>query len=89
MSLSGILGLEEQHLRDRQVGDPVVNRRADEDDAVLEQPRKDVVGALAAVGLLDHHRDELLYAGSRTDHAYSRVADLVGGRWTCGGMCSR
>ena len=31
----------------------------DEDDALLEQPRKDVVGALAAVGLLDHHGDEV------------------------------
>ena len=57
--LVGILGLEEQHLRDDQIGDLVVDRRADEDDAVLQQPRKDVVGALAAVGLFDDHRHEL------------------------------
>ena len=57
--LVGVLGLEEQHLRDDQVGDRVVDRRADEDDAVLQQAREDVVGALAAVGLLDHHRHQL------------------------------
>ena len=33
-------------------------RPGDEDDALLQQARIDVVGALAAVGLLDHHRDE-------------------------------
>ena len=31
----------------------------DEDDALLQEPREDVVGALAAVGLLDHHRNEV------------------------------
>ena len=55
----GILGFEEQHLRDDEVGDLVVDRRADEDDAVFEQPRKDVVGAFATVRLFDDHRDEL------------------------------
>src|SRR5690606_27198960 len=30
-----------------------------EDDAVLQQPREDVVGAFPAVGLFDHHRDQL------------------------------
>src|SRR5690349_17297930 len=57
--LVGILGLQEQHLRDHQIGDVVVNRRADEDDAVLEKPREDVVGPFAAVGLLDDHWHKL------------------------------
>ena len=48
----------------------VVDRRADEDDAVLEQPREDVVGALAAVGLFDDHRDEL---GAGVGHGTSIV----------------
>ena len=52
-----VLGLEEQQLGDDQVGDVVVDRRAEEDDAVLEQARVDVVGALAAAGLLDDDRD--------------------------------
>jgi hypothetical protein len=43
MSLSGSSASEEQHLRDHEVGNLVVDRRADEDDAVFEQPRKDVV----------------------------------------------
>jgi hypothetical protein len=59
MSFVGILGLEEQHLRDDEVRDAFVDRRPDHDDAVFQQPREDVVGALAAIGLLDHHRDKL------------------------------
>src|SRR5207237_4328985 len=57
--LVGILALEEQHLRDDHVRDVVVDGRAKEDDAVLEQPRVDVVRSLTAVRLLDHerHRD--------------------------------
>src|SRR5579872_97677 len=55
----GVLGLQKQHLRDHQIGDVVVDGRADEDDAVLQQAREDVVCTLAAVGLFDHHRDQL------------------------------
>ena len=35
-------------------------RRAQEDDPLLQQQREDVVGALAAVGLLDDHRHDLV-----------------------------
>src|SRR5207237_3376517 len=54
-----ILALEEQHLRDHDVRHVVVDGRAEEDDAVLEEPRVDVVRTLAAVCLLHHerHRD--------------------------------
>jgi hypothetical protein len=34
----------------------VFDRPGDEDDALLQETRIDVVGALAPVGLLDHHR---------------------------------
>src|SRR3954447_8803141 len=37
-----------------EVGNSVVDRRAEEDDPLLEKPGEDVVGALASVGLLDH-----------------------------------
>ena len=50
-----IFGLEEEHLGGGQVGDMVVDRRADKDDVFFEQAGIDVVGALAAAGLLDHH----------------------------------
>ena len=53
-----VLGLEEEKLRRDQRGDVVLDRAGDEDDALLEQARIDVVGALAAVGLLDHHGNE-------------------------------
>src|SRR3954470_13498038 len=37
-----------------EVGDRVVDRCAEEDDPLLQQPREDVVGALTPVRLLDH-----------------------------------
>ena len=52
-----VLRRQEQQLRDHQVGDVVVNRRPDKNDVVAQQPTVDVVGALAAAGLLDHHRN--------------------------------
>ena len=58
MSVLRVLGLEEEELRRNQVGDFVCDLRAEKDDAVLEQPRVDVVGALAAAGLLDHNGDK-------------------------------
>ena len=47
-----------QQLGDDQVGDVVGDRRAEEDDPLAEQARVDVERALAARGLLDHHRDQ-------------------------------
>ena len=46
-----------QQLGDDQVRDLVVDRSAEEHDAFCEQARVDVERALAARGLLDHHRD--------------------------------
>src|SRR5207244_277990 len=45
--LVGVLLGEVEELGDDQVGDLVVNRGAEKDDAVAEQQRVDVVGALA------------------------------------------
>ena len=40
--------------------------------ALLQKPRIDVVGALATIGLLEHHRDELVLVGSaRISHVAS------------------
>src|SRR3954468_9397687 len=61
--LVGILGLQEQHLGDHEVSRAVVDRTDDEDHALLEQARIDVVGTLAAPALLDHHRDQAEIAG--------------------------
>ena len=58
MSFFGIVHLQEQQLGDDDVGHHVVHGRAEEHDAVHQQPRVDVVAALAAAGLLDHHRDQ-------------------------------
>ncbi len=66
MSFSGILRCEEQQLRGHQVGHVVVNRRADENDVILQQARINIVGALAAVGLLDHHGNERCRVRIRT-----------------------
>src|SRR5688572_8919762 len=56
--LVGILRLEEQELGHDQVRSDFIHRPDQEDHALLEQPGVDVVGALAAPGLLDDHGDE-------------------------------
>jgi hypothetical protein len=57
--LVGIVRPEEQHLRNHHVRNRVVDWRADENDAVFQQPREDVVETLPPVCLFDDHRDEL------------------------------
>src|ERR1044071_2206963 len=52
-----ILALEKDHLGDDQVRDVVVDRRPDEDDAILEQARVDVVGPFTTARLLYHERN--------------------------------
>ena len=77
--LVGVLGLQEEHLGADQVGDGVVDRRAQEDDPLLQQARVQVVGALAAVGRLDDGGDQIVVRpqarpGScvpRTQHRHS------------------
>ena len=58
-----IIGLEEEELRNHKRRHPVLDRTGDEDDAFLQEPRKDIVGPLAADGLLDHHGDEIVHRG--------------------------
>ena len=50
-----VFRLKKKHLRDSQVGDVVVNRRADKNDVLFQEPRINVVGAFAPAGLFDHH----------------------------------
>jgi len=56
--LLGIFRLEEQQLGDDEVRQVVLDDVADEDDPLLQQPRVDVVGALAAAGGFDDHGHE-------------------------------
>ena len=53
-----VLGLQEEHLGDDQVGHVVFDVARQEDDALLEEPREDVVRALAARRLLHDHGNE-------------------------------
>src|SRR5216683_2538470 len=53
-----VLRLEEQQLRADEARHRVVDRADQENDPLFQQSRVDVVGALAAIGLLDHHRHE-------------------------------
>src|SRR5713226_4908309 len=50
-----IFSLKKQHLRGGQIGNVVINRRANKNDVFLEEPGVNVVGALTAAGLFDHH----------------------------------
>jgi len=56
--LVGVFRLQKQHLRHDEVCGPLIDRSHEKHDALLEQPRVDVVGSLAASALLDHHRDQ-------------------------------
>src|SRR5262245_63225030 len=56
--LVGILRLEKEELRHDQVGGHLGDRPDQEHHALLQQARVDVVSALAAPRLLDHHRDQ-------------------------------
>src|ERR1700757_1230524 len=60
-----------------EVGNSVVDRRAEEDDPLLEQAGEDVVGALAAVGLLNHIRHRVV-ARHSADTSSSAGASGVG-----------
>ena len=50
-----------QHLGDHEVRDLVADLVAEEDDALVEQPREDVEAALAPRGLLDDDGYETLW----------------------------
>ena len=54
----GVLMGQDQHLGDDQVGDVVVDGRAQDDDAVLEQAGIDIHRPLFATAPFDHDRDQ-------------------------------
>lgn len=60
--LRGVLGFEEKELRDDEGGGAIVDRPVDAHDALLQEAREDVIGALAAGSVLDHHRHEAIVA---------------------------
>ncbi len=51
-----ILGLQEEKLRDDQVGDCIVDGSADENDVVFQEAGIDVVGLVSPIRLVDDHR---------------------------------
>ena len=53
-----IFRFQEQQLGDDQIGDLVVNRSAQKDDVLFQQPGIDVVRAFPTGGLFDHHGDK-------------------------------
>src|SRR5206468_9942061 len=56
----GVLGLEEEQLRDDEVRRRFAHLRAEEDDPLPQEPREDVERALVAAVRLDDHRDEVV-----------------------------
>ena len=53
-----VLRFQKEHLGNDEVCHMVVNGTAEEDDAVLQEARVNVVGALAVGGFFDNRRDE-------------------------------
>src|SRR5207248_760739 len=69
-----ILHLQKQQLGDDEIGNVIIHWRADKNDAVLEQPRIDIVAPLAPASLLHHHRDQYLRnIFVRRAHAFSSL----------------
>ena len=66
-----VVRVQEKQLRDDDVGDVVGHRRAEEDDAVHQEPREDVVSAFAARRALDD------VGGVNRGHNYVRLNDFV------------
>src|SRR5690606_27524617 len=58
-----VLALEVQELGDNQVGDVVVDRRSEEDDALLEEQRKNVERALRPRAGFDDCGDHVVDQG--------------------------
>src|SRR5437867_3341517 len=76
--LVGVLGLEEQHLRDHQVREVVLDERRQKDDPLPQQSREDVERALTARRLLHDHRNQCQRASpchASTFRRYSCVVD--------------
>ena len=67
--LVGIVGLEDQQLGDDEVRDRVVDRRAEEDDAVVREAGVDVPLHAAAWRLLDEPWVRDVLVADRLDHA--------------------
>eukprot|EP00042_Codosiga_hollandica_P000209 m.923085 g.923085 ORF g.923085 m.923085 type:complete len:332 (+) comp106196_c0_seq1:724-1719(+) len=67
--LVGVFALQEQHLRDDEVGDAVVDGADQKDDSLTQQARVDVVGALAPAGLFDDHGDQPQVVGVESAHS--------------------
>src|SRR3712207_8505582 len=64
-------------LGDDEVRDLVVDRRAEEDDPLVEQPRVDVERALATAVLLDDHRDEGDRKSTRLNSSHANISYAV------------
>ena len=71
-----VLRFQKQELRRDQRGYLVFDRAGDEDDALLQQARIDVIGALAAVGLFDHHGHQRVQVDmAQIFHGYAEGLD--------------
>src|SRR5688500_4560190 len=73
-----VLGLEQHAMGDEEFRHVIRALADDEDHALLEQPRVDVVGALAAGGLFDHHRDHVQRLGMNVSaHGHPTSSDAA------------
>jgi hypothetical protein len=70
ISFLGVLRLKKKELRTDQCRHTVFDRTRDEDDALFQKPRKNIIGPFAAVGLFDHHRHQI-------HHCINRIAHLL------------
>src|SRR5262249_19573954 len=75
--LVGILGFQIEQLGADQARDRVVDGPDQEDDALLQQQRVDIISSLAAVGLLDHHWHQRVHVRLERDlHCAARLCSV-------------
>src|SRR5450432_4014553 len=63
--------LQEQKLRDDDVGNHIIHRRAEKKDAVNQQPRINIPTALTAARLLNHDRNQKIFCVVHGNYYYS------------------
>src|SRR5206468_7464418 len=65
-----ILHLQKEQLGNDKICNVIVHRRPDENDAILKQPRVDIIAALAPAGLLHNHRNQHRLRSILTGYAH-------------------
>gem|GEM_PF-707658 len=80
---------EVKELRDDDIRDVVVDRPADEDDAILQETRINIVGALSSIRPLNHHGNITVHIAVHAITPYMTTSTTVKERDITSRRCPR